>query len=85
MPAPRLTGRELERLRLLEPRLTGREFESLQLLMEGFSVRQIAETLVVAHRTAQYYNDCLRRKFGVRNRRELIPLGRQFLDELEGL
>jgi len=52
--------------------------------MDGFSVRQIAETLVVSHRTAQYYNDCLRRKFGVKNRRELIPLGRRFLDELEG-
>jgi len=84
LPAPRLTGRELQRLRLLEPRLTGREFESLQLLMDGFSVRQIAETLVVSHRTAQYYNDCLRRKFGVKNCRELIPLGRRFLDELEG-
>ena len=34
LPAPRLTGRELQRLRLLEPRLTGREFESLQLLMD---------------------------------------------------
>ena len=52
--------------------------------MDGFSVRQIAETLVVSHRTAQYYNDCLRRKFGVKNCRELIPLGRRFLDELEG-
>jgi len=41
--------------------------------------------VVVAHRTAQYYNDCLRRKFGVQNRRELNPLGRRFLDELEGL
>ena len=85
MPAPRLTGRELERLRLLDPRLTGREFESLQLLMDGLSVREIAETLVVSHRTAQYYNDCLRRKFGVKNRRELIPLGRRFLDEPEGM
>jgi DNA-binding CsgD family transcriptional regulator len=84
MPAPRLSGRDLERLRLLSPRLTGREFERLQLLMDGLSVREIAETLVVAHRTAQYYNDCLRRKFGVKNRRELIPLGRRFLDELEG-
>jgi hypothetical protein len=38
----------------------------------------------VAHPKAQYYNDCLRRKFGVKNRRELMPLGRRVLDELEG-
>jgi DNA-binding CsgD family transcriptional regulator len=35
MPTPRLSGRELERLRLLDPRLTGRECDSLRLLVDG--------------------------------------------------
>jgi hypothetical protein len=81
---PSLTSR-LESLRLLDPRLTGREFESLRLLMDGLSVREIAETLVVAHRYGAVLQRLSTAEVPGAASPQLLPLGRRFLDELEGL
>jgi DNA-binding CsgD family transcriptional regulator len=58
------------------PHLTPREKQTLALTQAGFSIPEIADRLRVAERTAKHYSDSLRRKYGVRHRRELIRVPR---------
>jgi DNA-binding NarL/FixJ family response regulator len=59
--------------------LTPRERQVLALTVAGFSIRDIGGQLGVSERTAKYFSDCLRRKFGVDHRRELIRVGQTYL------
>jgi DNA-binding NarL/FixJ family response regulator len=53
------------------PRLTGRETEVLRLVAKGLSYRQIAERLVVPHRTVQNHVQNTLGKLQLHNRVEL--------------
>jgi DNA-binding NarL/FixJ family response regulator len=53
------------------PRLTGRETEVLRLVAKGLSYRQIAERLVVSHRTVQNHVQNTLAKLQLHNRVEL--------------
>ncbi|MBZ5737902.1 response regulator [Nocardioides mangrovi] len=55
----------------LEPRLTDRETEVLKLVAKGMSYRQIAERLVLSHRTVQNHVQNILGKLQMHNRVEL--------------
>lgn len=59
------------------PDLTDRQQEALRLVGEGFSNEEIANLMGVKTRTAKYYVDNLRLKFGVKQRRMLIRIARE--------
>ena len=44
---------------------------------DGRSINEIAADLGMAPRTVKYYSDVLRHKYGVENRRDLIPIGKE--------
>lgn len=52
--------------------LTDREREVLKLVVEGYSARQIAETLVVSPKTVEWYKTRLMNKLGIHNKIDLI-------------
>ncbi|WP_117212191.1 response regulator [Allorhizocola rhizosphaerae] len=54
------------------PRLTERETEVLRLVAKGLSYRQIAERLVLSHRTVQNHVQNTLRKLQLHNRAELV-------------
>jgi DNA-binding NarL/FixJ family response regulator len=54
-----------------EPRLTDRETEVLRMVAKGMSYRQIAERLVLSHRTVQNHVQNTLRKLQMHNRVEL--------------
>jgi len=54
------------------PRLTDRETEVLRLVAKGLSYRQIAERLVLSHRTVQNHVQNTLRKLQLHNRTELV-------------
>ena len=54
-----------------EPRLTDRETEVLKMVAKGLSYRQIAERLVLSHRTVQNHVQSTLRKLQMHNRVEL--------------
>jgi DNA-binding NarL/FixJ family response regulator len=54
-----------------EPRLTEREVEVLRMVAKGLSYRQIAERLVLSHRTVQNHVQNILRKLQMHNRVEL--------------
>jgi DNA-binding NarL/FixJ family response regulator len=54
-----------------EPRLTGRETEVLKMVAKGLSYRQIADRLVLSHRTVQNHVQNTLRKLQMHNRVEL--------------
>jgi DNA-binding NarL/FixJ family response regulator len=54
------------------PRLTDRETEILRLVAKGLSYRQIAERLVLSHRTVQNHVQNTLRKLQLHNRTELV-------------
>ena len=54
--------------------LTERETEILRLVAKGLSSRQIAERLVLSHRTVQNHVQNMLRKLQLHNRVELDPL-----------
>jgi DNA-binding NarL/FixJ family response regulator len=54
-----------------EPRLTDRETEVLKMVAKGLSYRQIADRLVISHRTVQNHVQNTLRKLQMRNRVEL--------------
>lgn len=54
------------------PRLTERETEVLRLVAKGLSYRQIAERLVLSHRTVQNHVQNSLRKLQLHNRTELV-------------
>ncbi|RNL62345.1 DNA-binding response regulator [Nocardioides marmoriginsengisoli] len=54
-----------------EPRLTERETEVLKMVAKGLSYRQIAERLVLSHRTVQNHVQSTLRKLQMHNRVEL--------------
>jgi len=54
------------------PRLTERETEILRLVAKGLSYRQIAERLVLSHRTVQNHVQNTLRKLQLHNRTELV-------------
>ena len=65
-----------------EPRLTDRETEVLKLVATGLSYRQIAERLVLSHRTVQNHVQNTLRKLQMHNRVELTRYAiEQGLDE----
>ncbi len=54
------------------PRLTDRETEVLRLVAKGLSYKQIAERLVVSHRTVQNHVQNTLRKLQMHNRAQLV-------------
>jgi DNA-binding CsgD family transcriptional regulator len=62
--------------------LTPRERQALALTVAGFSIPEIGEKLGHSSRTAKFYSDSLRRKFGVGKRRDLIRIGQSYFDAL---
>jgi DNA-binding NarL/FixJ family response regulator len=60
------------RVSLLGDRLTSRESEVLELIMLGLSTREIAERIFLSHQGVKAHLTTLFRKFGVRNRAQLI-------------
>jgi len=54
-----------------QPRLTQREAEVLRLVAKGLSARQIAERLVLSHRTVENHVQSTLRKLQLHNRVEL--------------
>ena len=54
------------------PRLTERETEVLRLVAKGLSYKQIAERLVLSHRTVQNHVQNTLRKLQLHNRVELV-------------
>ncbi len=65
-----------------DPRLTERETEVLKMVAKGLSYRQIAERLVLSHRTVQNHVQSTLRKLQMHNRVELTRYAiEQGLDE----
>lgn len=65
-----------------KPQLTGRETEVLRLVAKGLSYKQIAERLVLSHRTVQNHVQNTLRKLQLHNRVELTRYAiEQGLDE----
>ncbi len=65
-----------------ENELTARETEILKMVAKGMSYRQIAERLVLSHRTVQNHVQNTLRKLQMHNRVGADPLGdRQGLDD----
>ena len=54
------------------PKLTERETEVLRLVAKGLSYRQIAERLVLSHRTVQNHVQNTLRKLQLHNRVQLV-------------
>ena len=54
------------------PRLTDRETEVLRLVAKGLSYKQIAERLVISHRTVQNHVQNTLHKLQLHNRVELV-------------
>ena len=54
------------------PRLTDRETEVLRLVAKGLSYKQIAERLVLSHRTVENHVQNTLRKLQLHNRVELV-------------
>jgi len=54
------------------PRLTARETEVLRLVAKGLTYKQIAERLVLSHRTVQNHVQNTLRKLQLHNRVELV-------------
>ena len=54
------------------PRLTGRETEVLRLVARGLTAKQIAERLVLSHRTVENHVQNTLRKLQLQNRAELV-------------
>ena len=66
------------------PRLTDRETEVLRLVAKGLSYKQIAERLVISHRTVQNHVQNTLRKLQLHNRVQLVRYAiEQGLDDLE--
>ena len=66
------------------PRLTDRETEVLRLVAKGMSYKQIAERLVLSHRTVQNHVQNTLRKLQLHNRVQLVRYAiEQGLDDLE--
>jgi two-component system response regulator NreC len=61
---------------LVEP-LTPRESEVLQLIAQGYTNRQIAETLTISVRTVETHRANLMDKLGLRSRVELVRYARE--------
>ena len=67
-----------------EPHLTERETEVLKLVAKGLSYRQIAERLVLSHRTVQNHVQNTLSKLQLHNRVELVRYAiEQGLDDAE--
>ncbi len=58
--------------RSAEPQLTDRETEVLRMVAKGMTYKQIAQRLVVAHRTVQNHVQNTLRKLQMHNRVELV-------------
>jgi len=54
--------------------LTDRQQFTLSLIGEGLSTKEIAARLGVKERTAKAHVDLLRVKFGVKHKRNLVPI-----------
>jgi DNA-binding CsgD family transcriptional regulator len=65
---------EYSRLPDLEPRLTPREIEIVRCIAEGRTVRETAEVLTVSGHTVTNHLGSVYRKFGTRNRVEVLKL-----------
>ncbi|HLU41512.1 MAG TPA: response regulator transcription factor, partial [Microthrixaceae bacterium] len=64
------------------PRLTERETEVLRLVAKGLTARQIADRLVLSHRTVQNHVQNTLRKLQLHNRVQLVRYAiEQGLDE----
>ena len=67
-----------------EPRLTARETEVLRLVAKGMSYKQIADRLVLSHRTVQNHVQNTLRKLQMHNRAQLVRYAiEQGIDEPE--
>lgn len=60
--------------------LADNEQKMLDLMVDGLTIEEIAAELGVKSRTAKYYSDRLRYKFGVTKRRDLIRIARERQD-----
>jgi two-component system response regulator NreC len=60
-----------------DPQLSPREKEILRLLAEGYSNKEIAESLVISPSTVYTHRGNLMNKLGLSNRRELIQYARK--------
>ncbi|MDX1697078.1 MAG: response regulator transcription factor [Thiohalobacterales bacterium] len=60
------------RMQLMGQRLTNREAEVLGLVLKGLSTNEIAERIFLSHQGVKAHLTTLFRKFGVRNRPQLI-------------
>lgn len=54
------------------PKLTLRENDCLRLTLQGLSAREIADNLMISHRTVEYYLDHIKLKFGCSTKYELF-------------
>lgn len=62
---------------LCEEKLSGREREVLLLLAEGMTNRQAAEQLFLSVKTVETYRSRIMRKFGLRDRLEMVRFARK--------
>ncbi len=60
---------------LLDP-LTNRELEVLQLIADGYTNRQIAETLIISTGTVKYYTSHIYSKLQVASRTQAVAYAR---------
>ena len=64
---------EVERIvAAAERRLTLRETEVLKMLADGYSTKEIATELSIAHKTAEIHRANAMKKLGIHNRAELV-------------
>ena len=56
--------------------LSRRETDVLRLLADGLTNRQVAESLGISIRTAEFHRDNIRRKLGAATRAELVAYAR---------
>lgn len=75
MPADRVTAKPSQPLSM-------RQEEILALILEGYTNREICDTLGITERTRRAHTSTLMRKFGVKRSRFLIPAAHRYYSKM---